>query len=72
MHIGELGEATDSLIARIDATLEAPPRQVRYGSTKRLPLTDFPYPAYNLVQLDKYLLGTLQFSSGCPDRKSVV
>jgi hopanoid C-2 methylase len=66
LHIGELGEATDSLIARIDATIEVPPGQLRYAGTKRLPLADFPYPAYNLVQLDKYLLGTLQFSSGCP------
>jgi radical SAM superfamily enzyme YgiQ (UPF0313 family) len=66
LHIGELGEATDFLIARIDATIDAPPRQIRYASAQRLPLTEFPYPAYNLVQLDKYLLGTLQFSSGCP------
>ncbi len=66
LHIGELGAATDYLIARIDATIDAPPRQIRYVGAQRLPLTDFPYPAYNLVQLDKYLLGTLQFSSGCP------
>ena len=66
LHVGELGEATDSLIAQIDATTGAPPMQIRYAGTTRLPLTDFPYPAYNLVQLDKYLLGTLQFSSGCP------
>jgi radical SAM superfamily enzyme YgiQ (UPF0313 family) len=32
----------------------------------RLALSDFPYPAYHLIQFDKYLLGTLQFSSGCP------
>ena len=66
LHIGELGEATDNLIARIDASAAPPGRQIRYESAKRLPLSDFPYPAYNLVQLDKYLLGTLQFSSGCP------
>jgi radical SAM superfamily enzyme YgiQ (UPF0313 family) len=66
LHIGELSEATDSLIARIDATIDAPPGQMRYAGAKRLPLTHFPYPAYHLVQLDKYLLGTLQFSSGCP------
>jgi radical SAM superfamily enzyme YgiQ (UPF0313 family) len=36
------------------------------SSPKRLSLSDFPFPAYNLVALDKYLLGTLQFSSGCP------
>ncbi len=66
LHIGELGEATDQLIARLDATTNAPCRQIRYSSVKRLALQDFPYPAYNLVPLDKYLLGTLQFSSGCP------
>jgi hopanoid C-2 methylase len=66
LHLGELGEATDFLLARIDADLSAPPQQVRCSSPQRLALTDFPYPAYNLVQLDKYLLGTLQFSSGCP------
>src|SRR5258708_2675062 len=66
LHIGELGQATDFLIARIDAASATPPWQIRYVGAKRLAMTDFPYPAYNLVQLDKYLLGTLQFSSGCP------
>jgi hopanoid C-2 methylase len=66
LHLGELGDATDFLLARLDATVAAPPRQICYSSPRRLALTDFPYPAYNLVQLDKYLLGTLQFSSGCP------
>jgi radical SAM superfamily enzyme YgiQ (UPF0313 family) len=66
LHIGELGDATDHLIARIDATLATPPCQIRYVSAQRLPLSEFPYPAYDLVQLDQYLLGTLQFSSGCP------
>jgi hopanoid C-2 methylase len=66
LHIGELGAATDYLIARVAATLEPPPKQVRYCSRSRLPLQDFPLPAYHLVRLDRYLLGTLQFSSGCP------
>jgi radical SAM superfamily enzyme YgiQ (UPF0313 family) len=66
LHIGELGDATDRLIARIDATIAAPPCPIRFAGAQRLPLTQFPYPAYNLVRLDKYLLGTLQFSSGCP------
>ncbi len=66
LHIGELGAATDYLIARIAATIDPPPKQVRYCSPVRLPLQDFPVPAYQLVQLDRYLLGTLQFSSGCP------
>jgi radical SAM superfamily enzyme YgiQ (UPF0313 family) len=66
LHIGELGEATDNLLARIDATTAAPPAQILFTGSRRLPLGDFPYPAYDLVPLDKYLLGTLQFSSGCP------
>jgi hopanoid C-2 methylase len=66
LHIGELGDATDLLIARIDTTVTAPREQIRFSSSRRLPLGEFPYPAYQLVELDKYLLGTLQFSSGCP------
>src|SRR3984957_16427816 len=66
LHIGELSNATDQLIARLDATIDAPPAQVRFVAKERLPLTDFPFPAYDLVRLDRYLLGTLQFSSGCP------
>jgi radical SAM superfamily enzyme YgiQ (UPF0313 family) len=66
LHIGELGNATDWLIARLDSTIAQPPAQVRFTTKERLPLADFPYPAYQLVRLDQYLLGTLQFSSGCP------
>jgi radical SAM superfamily enzyme YgiQ (UPF0313 family) len=66
LHIGELGDATDELIARIDATTARPATQVRLATRERLPFTDFPVPAYQLVRFDKYLLGTLQFSSGCP------
>jgi radical SAM superfamily enzyme YgiQ (UPF0313 family) len=66
LHVGELSNATDQLIARLDASTDAPPAQVRLVAKERLPLTDFPFPAYNLVRLDRYLLGTLQFSSGCP------
>jgi radical SAM superfamily enzyme YgiQ (UPF0313 family) len=32
----------------------------------RRELTDFPLPAYELAQLDRYLTGSIQFSSGCP------
>jgi hopanoid C-2 methylase len=66
LHIGELGDATDRLIARLDESIAAPDRQVRFITQTRLPLGDFPIPAYNAVRLDNYLLGTLQFSSGCP------
>lgn len=66
LHIGELGDATDALIARIDATVAAPPTQMRFTTRERLPMIDFPVPAYHRIRLDRYLLGTLQFSSGCP------
>ena len=32
----------------------------------RRELSQFPMPAYELAQLDRYMLGTIQFSSGCP------
>ena len=66
LHIGELGDATDALIARLDQTIAPPPMQICFSTKERLPLADFPLPAYHRVQLDNYLLGTLQFSSGCP------
>jgi hopanoid C-2 methylase len=63
LHIGELSEATDYLVARLDATVAAAPRQIHYLNAKRRALTELPCPAYHLIQFDKYLLGTLQFSS---------
>ena len=32
----------------------------------RLPLTDFPLPAYHLIALRQYFISSIQFSSGCP------
>src|SRR5579862_4827459 len=66
LHLGELGDATDELIAQLDRRAAAPAEQLSLVTRSRLPLTDFPLPAYNLVRFDHYLLGTLQFSSGCP------
>jgi radical SAM superfamily enzyme YgiQ (UPF0313 family) len=68
LHIGEIGDATDELIERIDASIAPPPAQVRLETAERLPLTDFPLPAYDAMPLKRYLLGSLQFSSGCPYR----
>jgi len=66
LHIGELGDGTDRLISQLDRSLEPPLAQMRFITEKRLALKDFPVPAYHLVRLANYLLGTLQFSSGCP------
>jgi radical SAM superfamily enzyme YgiQ (UPF0313 family) len=66
LHIGELGDATDRLIALLDASVEPPAQQVRLVTNQRAALENFPIPAYHLLRLDDYLLGSLQFSSGCP------
>ena len=68
LHIGEIGDGTDRLIASLDEDCVAPAAQVRFETAERLPMCDFPVPAYHLIRLDRYLLGSLQFSSGCPYR----
>jgi radical SAM superfamily enzyme YgiQ (UPF0313 family) len=68
LHIGEVGDATDRLLAKLDADLRPPPAQQRFETADRLPLADFPLPAYRLLPLGRYLIGSLQFSSGCPYR----
>jgi radical SAM superfamily enzyme YgiQ (UPF0313 family) len=66
VHIGELGDGTDRLIALIDADPRRPPEQVRCATVERVPLTAFPAPAYHLAQIARYFIGSVQFSSGCP------
>jgi hopanoid C-2 methylase len=66
LHIGEMGDATDRLIALIDADPARPAKAVRLETQERVPLDAFPLPAYDLAALDRYLLGNVQFSSGCP------
>ena len=66
LHLGELGDATEEMIAYLDQTCTRPDRQLRLETRKRLPLEDFPVPAYHLVDLYQYLLANVQFSSGCP------
>jgi radical SAM superfamily enzyme YgiQ (UPF0313 family) len=68
LHIGELGDGTDRLIAQLDASVVPPAAQICFKTEERLPLADFPIPAYDLIPLKSYLTGTLQFSSGCPYR----
>lgn len=66
LHVGELGDATDALIEYLDKHTVRPPRQVRLQTGERLPLDGFPQPAYRLVDMGRYFLGSIQFSSGCP------
>ena len=66
LHVGELGDATDELFARLADDVTRPQRQVVLTTKVRRELTEFPIPAYELAQIDRYLLGSIQFSSGCP------
>ena len=66
LHVGEMGDATDALIAALGASVARPPTQVALKTNIRRELSQFPMPAYELAQIDKYMLGSIQFSSGCP------
>jgi len=68
LHLGELGDATDELIGRLDASVSRPAEQQRLTTKDRVGLDQFPLPAYHMVPLFRYLIGSLQFSSGCPYR----
>lgn len=68
LHLGEIGDATDRLVEILDRDVAIPPAQVRLETADRLALGDFPAPAYEAVPLKRYLIGSLQFSSGCPYR----
>jgi hopanoid C-2 methylase len=67
-HIGELGDATDVIIERLAADPARPAEPVAFETRERLPLERFPIPAYHLAEIEKYFLGNVQFSSGCPYR----
>lgn len=66
LHLGELGDATQSLFARLAEDPSRPPAQVVLQTDQRRDLADFPLPAYELAELRKYFMGSIQFSSGCP------
>jgi radical SAM superfamily enzyme YgiQ (UPF0313 family) len=66
LHIGELGDATQHLFDRLEEDASRPERQVSFTTKTRRELADFPIPAYELAQLNRYLTGSIQYSSGCP------
>ncbi|HKF44945.1 MAG TPA: B12-binding domain-containing radical SAM protein [Thermoanaerobaculia bacterium] len=68
LHIGELGDATGAVYARLEETTERPAAQIRYTTADRTPLSEFPAPAYGLIDIKHYFLASVQFSSGCPYR----
>ncbi len=66
LHIGEIGDATDALIRALDLSVKRPAHQLRFQTSERLSLEAFPQPAYHLLNMRHYFLGSIQFSSGCP------
>ena len=68
LHIGELGDATEQLISILAHDVARPDRQIVLKTEARRDLAEFPLPAYELAKIDRYLIGTIQFSSGCPYR----
>jgi len=68
LHLGELGDATDQLLATLAESVERPAEQRRFVTGERLPLTEFPTPAYKLAGIHKYFVASVQYSSGCPYR----
>jgi radical SAM superfamily enzyme YgiQ (UPF0313 family) len=68
VHVGEIGDATDELVRLLDDSVRRPTRALRLETTARHPLADLPPPAYRLIDVRRYFLGSVQFSSGCPFR----
>ncbi|MFR0357453.1 B12-binding domain-containing radical SAM protein [Streptomyces sediminimaris] len=66
LHLGELGDATVRLAERLERDVSPPAGQESYRTAERLPLEEFPVPAYGLIDLDDYFLASVQASSGCP------
>ena len=66
LHVGELGDATDTLIGLLAAGVSRPREQIVLKTKSRRDLCDFPEPAYELAEIGRYFLGSIQFSSGCP------
>jgi radical SAM superfamily enzyme YgiQ (UPF0313 family) len=66
LHCGEVGDGTLRLFQHLDETTERPEEQITFRTIDRLPMAQFPTPAYHRIDLTEYLLGSVQFSSGCP------
>ena len=66
LHCGEAGDGTLRLFQHLDETVARPAAQIAFHTVERLPMANFPVPAYDRIDLRKYLLGSVQYSSGCP------
>src|SRR5260370_8633212 len=66
LHVGELGDATDDLIARLSRDTSRPPEQVVLKTKDRVDMSEFPVPAYELAEIGKYILRTTHHSTASP------
>ncbi len=66
LHCGEVGDGTVRLFQRLDESIKPSEHQEIFRTVERLPMAQFPTPAYHRINLTQYLLGSVQFSSGCP------
>jgi len=66
LHLGEAGDGTLRLFEWIDQSPDRPERQTSFRTADKLPLDQFPVPGYWHIRVLDYLLGSVQFSSGCP------
>jgi radical SAM superfamily enzyme YgiQ (UPF0313 family) len=66
LHVGELGDATDQLVARLARDTSRPDTQVVFTTKERVEMAKFPVPAYELAEIPRYFIGSVQYSSGCP------
>jgi radical SAM superfamily enzyme YgiQ (UPF0313 family) len=61
-----IGEAEETWPAFLTALALGQPIQDRYQQSEKTDMTKVPAPRYDLVDCDRYVLATLQFSRGCP------
>lgn len=66
LHVGELGDATDAVVERIEHGISRPAEQEIHATVERHDLAQFPLPAYDQLDMGDYMMGSIQFSSGCP------
>jgi radical SAM superfamily enzyme YgiQ (UPF0313 family) len=66
LHSGELGDATDQLVERLARDTTRPDVQVVFKTGERVEMAKFPLPAYELADIKRYFIGSVQYSSGCP------
>ncbi|MDR3570326.1 MAG: B12-binding domain-containing radical SAM protein [Syntrophobacteraceae bacterium] len=67
IHAGEAGDATLKIFEWVDRDPSRPPAQEIFFTSERLSMTEYPPPAYHLIDLCQYFLSSVQFSSGCPN-----